>query len=126
MQAPYLVPAPPLARGVPSQREPQGHSVSGVDECAFLFIGRLIQGKGVNHLLRAFAAAALSCPACRLVIVGDGPERPQLEALTAELGLKQRVTFAGWVASRHQSPSTTPARMSLCRRRFRTTAPRSL
>ena len=101
MQAPYLVPAPPPARGEPSQREPQDHSVDSVDECAFLFIGRLIQRKGVNHLLRAFAAAALSRPECRLVIAGDGPERSQLEVLTEELGLKQRVTFAGWVAYEH-------------------------
>jgi glycosyltransferase involved in cell wall biosynthesis len=35
-------------------------------------------------------------PAGRLVIVGDGPERPALEALTAELGIAGRVRFAGY------------------------------
>jgi glycosyltransferase involved in cell wall biosynthesis len=50
--------------------------------------------KNLQRLLRAFARAVQSAPA-RLVIVGDGPERPALEALSAELAIGDRVTFAG-------------------------------
>ncbi len=58
---------------------------------------------GVELLLRAFAALlqdarvqALSL-ACRLLIVGDGPQRAELETLTGELGIAAQTTFAGSV-----------------------------
>ena len=47
--------------------------------------------KNIARLLRAFAML----PSGRLVIVGDGPERPALQALAAALGLTERVRFAG-------------------------------
>jgi glycosyltransferase involved in cell wall biosynthesis len=53
--------------------------------------------KSLDRLLHAFQAAAVSIPA-RLVIAGDGPERPRLERLAAELGLAPRVHFTGHVA----------------------------
>jgi len=53
--------------------------------------GRLAASKGFDVLLRAFARAAL--PASRLVIVGDGSERPRLERLADD-----RVTLAGFRA----------------------------
>ena len=48
--------------------------------------------KNISRLLRA--VAAMQSPA-RLVIVGGGPERGMLEALTGELGITDRVSFAG-------------------------------
>ncbi|MGH9765242.1 MAG: glycosyltransferase family 4 protein [Blastocatellia bacterium] len=48
-----------------------------------LFVGRLVKIKGVDSLLRA---AALT-KNLRVVIAGDGPERPNLERLAAELGI---------------------------------------
>jgi glycosyltransferase involved in cell wall biosynthesis len=50
--------------------------------------------KNIARLLRAFARVAAET-AARLVIVGDGPERPALTALAAALGLGDRVAFAG-------------------------------
>ncbi len=52
--------------------------------------------KNVGRLVRAFHHA-VSTTSAKLVIVGDGPERPELEALAATLGLKGRVHFAGHV-----------------------------
>jgi len=60
----------------------------------FLFIGRLIQRKGVDTLLRAVALLQ-SQPDLRVVIAGDGDERAALEALSAELKVSDRVIFAG-------------------------------
>lgn len=47
--------------------------------------------KNISRLLRAFARLASG----RLVIVGDGAERPDLQALAGELGVAERVEFAG-------------------------------
>jgi glycosyltransferase involved in cell wall biosynthesis len=57
----------------------------------FLFVGRLVEKKGVDVLLRALA----DVPDGRLVVVGDGPDRPALEALADQLALAERVTFLG-------------------------------
>jgi len=46
--------------------------------------GRLVPAKGVDTLLRALA---LLPPAFKLVVAGDGPERPELECLARSLGV---------------------------------------
>jgi glycosyltransferase involved in cell wall biosynthesis len=56
-------------------------------------IGRLDPMKGHDVLLRAIARVERT----RLVILGEGAFRPQLEQLAAELGIQDRVKFAGWV-----------------------------
>ena len=58
---------------------------------------RLHPVKDYPTLLRAFAAAAAAHPQLRLLIAGDGQERAALEALASELGIRERVCFAGWV-----------------------------
>ncbi len=54
-------------------------------------VAALREEKNIARLLRAFAML----PSGRLVIVGEGPERPALEALAASLGVAERVRFAG-------------------------------
>lgn len=60
-------------------------------------IAALRPEKNVGRLIRAFAILAALRPA-KLVLVGDGAQRAELESLTAELGLQSRVFFAGHVA----------------------------
>lgn len=59
------------------------------------YFGRLRHQKGVDTLLRAFATipSKSSAPAPTLAIIGDGPDREALLALTGELGLRGRVHF---------------------------------
>jgi glycosyltransferase involved in cell wall biosynthesis len=59
-----------------------------------MFVGRLIDGKGVSDLLRAFAR--LRARDAVLCIVGDGPRREELEELAADLGISERVSFLGY------------------------------
>ncbi len=54
--------------------------------------------KNVARLLRAFAGIACDRPA-RLVIVGDGSERPALELLARDLGIADRTVFTGYLAA---------------------------
>lgn len=64
-----------------------------------LFLGRLVPYKGADMLIRA-AAEAIRKGRIVLTLIGDGPQRPALEALTLELGLTAGIKFAGWVDHR--------------------------
>jgi len=58
-------------------------------------VGNLRPVKDYPCLVRAFARARARVPNAVLVFVGDGAERPALEALARELGVAERVRFAG-------------------------------
>lgn len=63
---------------------------------SIVYIGRLSLEKGVRNLLTAWAKLA-SCKPARLLIVGDGPARPELQRQALQLGLVEPdVVFAGW------------------------------
>ena len=66
-------------------------------ELRLLFVGRLVERKGVHVLLEALARLARRGAAPPLDVVGDGPERPRLEALASELGVASLVRFHGFV-----------------------------
>ena len=89
-----------IASGLPSDRidvlphfqELPTEEELASDEGYILYFGRLSTEKGVYELLRAM----VRLPHTPLIIAGDGPERPRLEALAKELNLNQ-VVFAGMV-----------------------------
>jgi glycosyltransferase involved in cell wall biosynthesis len=62
------------------------------DETLIVFIGRLINGKGVLDLIRAVKDIKDDY---RLFIIGDGPQKTELENLTAELEIENKVKFFG-------------------------------
>ena len=59
-----------------------------------LFVGRLVERKGVRYLIEAFAEVSEKIDAT-LTIVGDGPERERLEKLVRLKGLEDQVIFTG-------------------------------
>jgi len=69
----------------------------GIRETTFVIgtIARLRPVKGVRHLIRAAAGVRQSVPDFRVIIAGDGPERKELESLSAALGLTDTVRFLG-------------------------------
>jgi glycosyltransferase involved in cell wall biosynthesis len=58
-------------------------------------VARLHERKGIDHLLRAFARVREHRATAELAIAGDGPERPALEALAADLHLNGAARFLG-------------------------------
>lgn len=58
-------------------------------------VANLKRGKGLEHLLRVVAKLRSEVPSMRLVIVGEGPLRPVLEALVTELVLGDVVRLHG-------------------------------
>lgn len=79
------------------------------DPPRLLCLGRLVPQKGFDVALRAFADVRLRFPTARLVIAGDGAERPALERLSAELGLAESVEFLGWI-----QPAAVPDLLNRC------------
>lgn len=63
-----------------------------------LTVGRLVERKGIDTMLRALPMVLAQNPDARYLIVGSGDYRPALDALVAELGLGDAVIFAGRVA----------------------------
>jgi len=67
------------------------------DDCLVLgMVGRLGPEKGHVYLLRAYAQVAERFAQTRLVVVGDGPIRAEVEQVARELGLADRVVFTGF------------------------------
>lgn len=62
-------------------------------------IGRQVSVKRFDLVLHAIALLPADLKrTTTLTLIGDGPERPRLERLTSELGIRQHVTFAGRIA----------------------------
>ena len=70
------------------------------DDRTVLSVGRLVEKKGMEYLIKAFATVAGEVPEVRLEIAGDGPLRPSLERLVSDCGLSSRVTLHGSLSHR--------------------------
>jgi glycosyltransferase involved in cell wall biosynthesis len=70
----------------------------GEGDVLLTFVGRLVPVKDVDLLIRSVAQARAMGAPVRLAIVGDGKLRPGLERLSADLGVADRVYFAGYRA----------------------------
>lgn len=68
---------------------------SEIEPLQILFVGRLVPYKGAHVVIRAFAGSAVLRERAEVVIVGDGPQRGELEGLVRELGVEDRVRFTG-------------------------------
>jgi starch synthase len=66
------------------------------DKLELIFVGGLVPIKAVDLALRG-AASLLRAGDARFTIVGDGPERSNLEQLTKSLGIEKAVSFCGWL-----------------------------
>jgi glycosyltransferase involved in cell wall biosynthesis len=61
-----------------------------------LSMGRLVEKKGFDLLLRAFASLAPDFPGVQLLIAGDGEEREKLENLIDQLKMRDRISLIGF------------------------------
>ena len=80
----------PATKAKPRQRRPD-------EPFRLLFVGNLLERKGVKDLLRAFTEAQVRSRAITLTMAGGGPVETYRE-MAAELGIDRLVTFTGWVS----------------------------
>lgn len=81
-----------VENGVLLDQWPARTAVSAVPR--FLFVGRLVDWKGLDLAIQATAAV----PGAILDVIGDGPMRGSCEQLARDLGIADRVHFLGWLA----------------------------
>jgi colanic acid/amylovoran biosynthesis glycosyltransferase len=62
-----------------------------------LYIGRLVEKKGVQYLIKAFAKSYAKHKNIKLTIIGDGPLYDQHASEIKKLGLSQQITMLGYV-----------------------------
>ncbi|EHL96353.1 glycosyltransferase, group 1 family protein [Acetobacteraceae bacterium AT-5844] len=76
----------------PPESRADARTALGLGEAKVLLsVGHLIERKGHHKVIQALA----KLPACRLLIVGEGPERHALQALARSLGVEDRVHLEG-------------------------------
>lgn len=61
-----------------------------------VFVGTLFEFSGLDGFIRQFPEVIREIPEAKLLIVGDGAQRPQLERIIAELGLEKQVIITGF------------------------------
>ena len=69
-----------------------------------IFVGRLVEKKGVRYLLEAYAHLIKEFPELGIRVIGDGPERNALRALATGFGLDPEAIFMG-----AKAPAELPA-----------------
>jgi glycosyltransferase involved in cell wall biosynthesis len=81
--------------------------------CMVFACRQLFPRKGIRFLIEAAAQLKPRFPELKLVIAGDGFERPELERLAAERGLAEDCTFLGWVPNADLPPLYRAAAVSV-------------
>ncbi len=81
-----------------SRSRKQIRSILNLEENEFVlgYVGRLSEEKGIRFLIEAMLLLNEADVPARLLLIGDGPQRLQLERLTEEKSLKKQVIFAGF------------------------------
>ena len=76
-------------------RQSERQFLAGAKNILVGYIGRLSVEKGARYFVASIPLILWECPTARFVIVGAGPEEPQLRALALELGLDPNALFLG-------------------------------
>jgi glycosyltransferase involved in cell wall biosynthesis len=84
----------PYVRDAPSTSE--AVESAGVVAPRVLFVGRLLEAKGILDLVEAFAGVA-EHESCELVVVGDGVDEPRVRRDVQRLGVQNLVTLKGYL-----------------------------
>lgn len=83
--------------GINTTKFNRGDALLSARRPQVLFVGRLVEKKGCEYLIRAMSMVQQTVPSARLVVVGDGPLREMLTILSSELGVN--ASFLGSLPS---------------------------
>lgn len=94
----HVVPAPAPFDEEGVARERARPPFTGDEPIRLLFVGRLVERKGVEHLVRALPRVLEERPTI-LTVVGEGQWRPRIEEAARSAGVEDRVEFTGYVST---------------------------
>jgi glycosyltransferase involved in cell wall biosynthesis len=86
-----------IPNGVDASRFKPIHPAPDDGPLKLLCVGRLIERKGQRHLIEVIKRLSDATLDVELDLVGEGDDRPAIEAQVARLGLGDRVCFSGYV-----------------------------
>ncbi len=81
----------------PAKRRERAEFGFRPDHIVLTYMGRLGPEKNLSFLLRAFAGTAQAYHHVRLLVIGDGPERENLQDQARNMGVESKVCFTGMV-----------------------------
>jgi glycosyltransferase involved in cell wall biosynthesis len=90
----FFVPENGLSQGLLDSAVPRKVNQGSLE---LIYVGRLVPYKACDMAVRA-AVSLLQKGIARLTIVGDGPERADLEQLADNLAVAKEITFVGWLS----------------------------
>jgi glycosyltransferase involved in cell wall biosynthesis len=79
----------------PDKKDSQIRKKFGIKGPFLLYVGRLSEKKGVRYLIEAMDQVIKESPEAKLLIVGSGEQKKNLQQLTEKLVLTENVTFVG-------------------------------
>lgn len=89
---------PPLQRGAGGIDSPE-EAEEGFGSFRFISYGRLLERKGFQDAIQAFASVNQKFPNCSLTIYGEGPYRRELERLVHYIGLENSIFLPGKISN---------------------------
>lgn len=92
-----LKPAPTAASGYGVDLAKMPDSSDAPKNYDVVHLGRLHEHKGVFHLAPLWKKVLEKRPEAKLLVIGEGPHRPRVEQMLAELGIAQSVRFTGGI-----------------------------
>jgi glycosyltransferase involved in cell wall biosynthesis len=76
-------------------------------------LGRLHEHKGVFHLAPLWRKVIDKKPTAKLLVIGEGPHRPRVEQMFAELGIAQNVRFTGGISEAEKDRLISESKIGL-------------
>jgi len=74
-----------------------------VNQLQFIYIGRLVFYKNVETIIRCIKTVKKQFPRIKLIIIGGGPQKQELESLVLELKLENNVIFKGFTTEKEKN-----------------------
>lgn len=92
----YIVPQKILDK---SQLDSELPGFEPEQETYFVHVGRFSPEKNQKFAIEAFKEIALEFPKSKLLLLGDGPSREEIESFVKDQGLEKSVILGGWVSN---------------------------
>lgn len=93
----------------PNKHSSRIRTIHHVEGKILLYVATLTERKGIRYLIESLPIIILIHPKVKLLVIGDGDLRGEMEQLSEDLGVKNNVTFLGFL-----SPDVLPEYFASC------------